>query len=153
MQPMHKPHKAARPSKSRHALAWLDAEPGFAQLQERVRRLASLQQDLRDCVPNVALNAVSLDKGVLVVGAAQASAAAKIRQFGPSILGELNRRGWKVEQIRFKPLIARSRGAARQPKDRVGVEAVASVAALAESVGDPRLRDALRRLARRHGGG
>jgi hypothetical protein len=146
---MYKPHKAA---KSRHALAWLGTEPGFAQLRERTRRLAALQEDLRRCVPGVALDAMSLENGVLVVGAAQAAVAARIRQVGPSILAELNRRGWKVERIRFKPRLAPSGGPRREPKQPLGANAVASVAALSESVTDPKLREALRRLARRHGG-
>jgi hypothetical protein len=148
---MYKPHNGAKPARSRHALAWLGTEPGFAQLRERTRRLEALQQELCRCVPGVRLDAVSLENGVLVVGAAQASAAAKIRQFGPSILAELNRCGWKVERIRFKPLMAPARAAERQAKVPLSERAAASVAALSESVDDPRLREALRRLARRHG--
>jgi hypothetical protein len=142
-----------RPGKSGHAMTWLRGEPAFAQLRERSLRLAELQEELRGCVPGVALTAIALEKGVLTVGAAQASAAAKVRQFGPSILAELNRRGWRVESIRFKPRFAPPRPPERRAKEALGPGAVASVAALSDTVSDPRLKEALLRLARRHGGG
>jgi hypothetical protein len=152
MHPMHQRRKPFGPAASRPALAWLGSEPAFAQLQERVVRLAALQDELRRCVPGVTLNVIALERGVLVVGAAQASAAARVRQFGPSILAALNSRGWKVEQIRFKPQMPKGRGPVRPPKDAVGAGAVASLTELSAKVTDPRLRDALLRLARRHGG-
>jgi hypothetical protein len=136
----------------RHALAWLGGEPEFAQLRDRVRRLGDLQRALARCVPGVSLNVVSLEAGVLVIGAAQASAAAKVRQFGPTLLAELNREGWRVERIRFKPRLPEAPRARPVPKPPLAQAAIERVAALADSVADPRLRDALRRMARRHGG-
>jgi hypothetical protein len=136
----------------RHALAWLGGEAGFAELRDRVRRLEDLQRCLVRCVPGVSLTALSLEDGVLVVAAAQAAAAAKVRQFGPSLLAELNREGWRVERVRFKPRLPGGTGARRVPKPPLAPGSVATVAALADTVADPKLRDALRRLARRHGG-
>jgi hypothetical protein len=138
------------PRHPRHALSWLGGEPGFAQLRERVRRLGDLQQALDRSVPGTALSAISLEDGVLVVSAAQASAAAKVRQFGPSLVAELVRLGWRVERVRFKPRMGAPAAMRRTPKEPLAASAAASVAALAETVSDPALRQALERMAARH---
>jgi hypothetical protein len=145
---MKSPPSSRRP---RHALSWLGGEPGFERLRERVRRLADLQQDLERYMPGTALKAVSLEDGVLVVSAAQASAAAKVRQFGPSLVAELSRQGWRVQRVRFKPRLVAGSAPRRAPKAPLAPGAAASVAALAESVSNPALREALKRMAARHG--
>jgi hypothetical protein len=140
-------------TRSRNAVAWLRTEPGFARLGEQAARLADLQADLARCVPGLALTVVALERDTLVVGAAHAAVAAKIRQSTPTVLAALARQGWKIERIRFKPQWRP--GPARPPrrqKDAPGAAAVASIAALAERVEDPKLKEALRRLAARHGG-
>jgi hypothetical protein len=141
---------SSSPRHPRHALSWLGGEPGFAQLRERVRRLGDLQQALERCVPGTALKAIALEDGVLVVSAAQASAAAKVRQFGPSLVAELVRLGWRVERVRFKPRMVAPAAVRRTPKAPIAASAAASVAALAETVTDPALRQALERMAARH---
>ena len=137
--------------RSRPVIDWLQAEPGFARLGEQAARLAALQADLRECVPGLALTAIALERDVLVVGAAHAAVAARIRQTGPSVLAALGRRGWRIASIRFKPQWQPSQApAARTAKAAPGPDAVACVDALSERVEDPRLKAALRRFAARH---
>lgn len=149
MKPGHRPHPLA---KSRHAVAWLDAEPGFARLGEQVERLASLQSDLQRCVPGLGLRVVALERDTLVVGAAHAAVAAKVRQLSPTVLAALARCGWKIDRIRFKPQWRPAAdGAPRRPKEAPGPRAIAQIAELADRVEDPGLKAALHRLAARHG--
>jgi hypothetical protein len=145
MKPHHKPHAP------RQAFAWLRTEPGFARLGEQAGRLAALQADLARGVPTLPLTVVAFERDTLVVGAAHAAVAAKVRQMEPTILGALARRGWRIQKIRFKP---QWRPEPSRPKrrdqDMPGPEAVAGIEALSEQVEDPRLKAALRRLATRH---
>lgn len=140
--------------RSRPAIDWLQAEPGFARLGEQAARLAALQADLRECVPGLALTAIALERDVLVVGAAHAAVAARVRQTGPSVVAALGRRGWRIASIRFKPQWRPSQAPRpRLEKGAPGPDAVAGIAALSERVDDPRLKAALRRFAARHGAG
>jgi hypothetical protein len=142
-----------KPLKSRQAIAWLRTEPGFARLGEQAARLAGLQQDLTRCMPALALTVVALERDTLVVGAAHAAVAARVRQLEPTLVASLRRCGWKIDRIRFKP---QWRPGAAAPvhaaKTSPGPAAIAGIAALSERIEDPRLKAALRRMADRHGG-
>lgn len=140
-----------KPYSSRQAFAWLRTEPGFVRLGEQATRLAALQADLTRGVPTLPLTVVAFERDTLVVGAAHAAVAAKVRQMEPTILSALARRGWRIQKIRFKPQWrpepARPK---RRDQDMPGPEAVAGIEALSDRVEDPRLKAALRRLAKRH---
>jgi hypothetical protein len=138
--------------RSRPAIDWLQTEPGFARLGEHAARLAALQADLGECVPGLALTAIALERDVLVVGAAHAAVAARIRQTAPTVVAALARRGWRIASIKFKPQWRPAQApVARVAKGAPGPDAVAGLAALSERVDDPRLKAALRRFATRHG--
>jgi hypothetical protein len=66
------------------------------------KQLMALEDDLRRVQPSLALRPVKLDKQVLTVTAASAAAAARVRQFEPSLLAGLRARGWLVNRIRFR---------------------------------------------------
>jgi len=140
-----------KPAASRHAVSWLEREPGFARLGEQAARLAALQAELAREAPAMALTVIALERDTLVVGAPHAAVAARLRQLTPSLVAALARRGWRVERIRFKP---QWRPAPLPPpraaKAAPGPGAVAGIRALSDTVDDPRLRAALRRLAARH---
>lgn len=145
--------KSSRPARSAPALEWLRADPSFAHLGEQTRTLAALQDDVRRSLPGLPLTVVAFQGGRLVVGAAHAAVAAKIRQMEPSLIAALTRAGWVVESVRFKPQWqAPEAGRRRPPKQAPGQSAIASVKALSEQVAHTGLRDALQRLAARHGG-
>lgn len=137
--------------RSRHAMAWLRSEPVLAALGEQASRLAALQADLDRCAPGLGLTVVALERDALVVGAAHAAVAAKVRQIGPTLVAGLARAGWRIATVRFKPQwrppVAPP---ARRPKQPPGADAVADIAALSERIEDPKLKAALRRLAARH---
>jgi hypothetical protein len=142
-----------KPLKSRQAIAWLRTEPGFARLGEQAARLAGLQQDLSRCMPALALTVVALERDTLVVGAAHAAVAARVRQLEPTLVASLARCGWKIDRIRFKPQWRPEPPAPAQAvKTSPGPAAIAGIAALSERIEDPRLKAALRRMANRHGG-
>lgn len=137
--------------RSRHAVAWLETEPGFARLGEHAARLAALQVDLHACAPGMALAVIALERDVLVVGAAHAAVAAKVRQTTPTIVAALARRGWRIASIRFKPQWRPAVSApVRAVKSVPDARAVEGIDALAERVDHARLKAALRRLAGRH---
>jgi len=135
------------------AIAWLRTEPAFAALGEQSARMAALERDLRSALPGIALTVVSFERSQLVVGAAHAAVAAKVRQIEPSLIAALRQRGWQVDAIRFKPHWRPPAAAIVRPvKAAPGESAVAQVAALARQIRHTGLSEALSRLARRHGG-
>jgi hypothetical protein len=137
--------------RTRNASAWLRNEPVFAALGEHAARLMALQADLERAMPGLGLVAVALERDTLVVGAAHAAVAAKVRQIGPTVLASLARRGWKIEKIRFKPQWRPvAEVAPRRAKEAPSARAIADIHALSDRIEDPTLRAALRRLAARH---
>jgi hypothetical protein len=136
--------------KSRHALAWLRSEPGFAPLGEQARRLSALQDDLQLCAPTLRLSVISLVGGSLSVSAEHPAMAAKLRQTAPTLVAAMTHRGWKISRIRFKPQIGRAPPPVRPPKAPPGDKAVAMVAAAADTIHDPALRAAMKKFAARH---
>lgn len=141
-------------STSRSAIDWLHREPVLARLGEQADRLAALQVALDRLAPGLSLVVIACERDVLVVGAPHAAVAARLRQSTPSLVAALAHEGWRIERIRFKP---QWRPSPQPRRDKQvtppGAAAVAGLAALAETVEEPRLRAALRRLARRHGDG
>lgn len=139
------------PTPSKHPLGWLGQEPSFKALTDRAQQLLALQGDLHLCVPAIALTALSLDKGTLVVAASGAAAAAKLRQIEPSVLACLRARGWTLSKIRFRPRPAGSVAPPPAPRPRAPIpeHALAGLAALSEQASDPALREALERLLQR----
>jgi len=140
-----------KPTAARHAVRWLEREPGFARLGEQAARLVELQAELTRQAPTLALTVIALERDQLVVGAPHAAVAARLRQMEPSLVAALARRGWRIERIRFKPQWRPVPGPPpRAAKSAPGAAAIAEIRALSERVDDPRLRAALRRLAARH---
>ena len=140
-----------KPAASRPAIAWIEREPTLARLGQHAARLAALQSALDRLAPGMALAVIALERDALVVGAPHAAVAARLRQMSPSLVAALAREGWRVDRIRFKPQWRPAPGVRRAKEvTPPGATAVAALASLAESVEDPRLRAALRRLARRH---
>jgi hypothetical protein len=145
--------KSARPARSASALDWLRGDPSFAHLSEQARTLDALTEVVRSSLPGLPVTVIAYDNGRLVVGAAHAAVAARIRQVEPSLIAALTRAGWAVSAIRFKPQWqAPAKTAARPNKPVPDAAALAHVSALSDRVAHTGLRDALKRLAARHGG-
>jgi hypothetical protein len=135
----------------RHALGWLEQTAEFRALTDRADRMLALQSDLALCAPGRDLVALSLDDGVLLAGTPGAAAAAKLRQLEPTLVRQLGQRGWAVKRIRFKPLRVGMTAAVAPstPREPIPAETRRALEALSEGAASERLREALRRLARR----
>jgi hypothetical protein len=132
-------------------MTWLESEPQFARLEAHAQRLTALQASLREAAPSLPLMVVAYEREVLVVGAAHAAIAAKIRQIEPTLVRALRQRGWPLRQIRIKPQFqAPPPTRTREIRPGPNAAAVAALGALAGQVSDPLLQSALRRLAARH---
>lgn len=138
-------------AKARPVLSWLSTEPGFARLGEQADRLARLQEDVARALPGMALTVVAFEQGRLVVGAAHAAVAAKVRQVEPTLIAALKRRGWSVDTVKFKPQWRPPPLVRVSTKETPDAGGVVRVAELSLAVTHPKLREALARMARRHG--
>ncbi|MFZ9406519.1 MAG: DciA family protein [Burkholderiaceae bacterium] len=145
-----------RPSASRSAraaLEWLGEDAGLARLAAAAKRLAELQQEVDRIMAPMTLQVIALDQGRLLLGAAHAAAAARLRQREPSLVRHLVARGWPVSEVRFRPPRAPDAPPAlpARPKAIPQAAAVAALGRLAGQVRHPELSKALHRFARRHG--
>ena len=140
-----------RPTPPRHPLGWLEQTPEFRALTDRADRLLALQADLALCAPGRGLTALALEDGALQIGTPGAAAAAKMRQLEPTLVAQLNTRGWNVRRIRFKPM--RSGMVAPPPpwapRAPIPPDAQRALETLSVGAVSQALREALMRLARR----
>jgi hypothetical protein len=91
-------------SAARPVFAWLGEDAGARALALRAERSVALQGALAACAPLPGVVALEIDAaGVLRVAAPSASAAAKLRQHGPSLVADMQRRGWPVTAVRVRP--------------------------------------------------
>jgi hypothetical protein len=145
-----RPTMPPRKPPSRHALTWLGADPAFARAGEHAARLATLQEAVTRCLPDVPVAVVALERDTLVLGAAHAAVAARLRQQAPTVLAALAREGWAIGRLkvrpRWRPTPTRP---TRAPRPGPGAAAALGLRSLAEGVADPRLAGALQRLSRR----
>ena len=117
------------------ALSYLADSP----LLEAAQRLIALEDDLNRIQPSLGLKPVRLDKQVLLVTAASAAAAARLRQFEPRLLAGLRARGWLVNRLRFRAQVpdgalataaGPAAGARRRIKAAVSERSLAALEAL-----------------------
>lgn len=134
----------------RHPLGWLGQQSSFRELTDRAQRLLALQGDLQLCLPALPVTVLALENDTLVVGAAGAAAAAKLRQMEPSVLAKLRSRGWTLSRIRFRPRPAGSAPPRPAPRIKAPIPETALVGlqALAEQASSPPLQQALQQLLR-----
>jgi len=145
--------KSARPFRPVSALDWLHSDPSFASVGEQARALESLTALVRGVLAGQPVSVIAYDRDRVVIGAAHAAWAARIRQVEPSLLATLRGAGWAVNSIRFKPLWqAQETPRPRRVKPAPGEQAMAEVSALVPRIDHPGLREALQRFAARHRG-
>ncbi|MCL4747681.1 MAG: hypothetical protein KJZ83_20040 [Burkholderiaceae bacterium] len=139
---------------SRNVLGWLEQQAEFGALADRAERLLALQSDLCACAPSHSLVAMGITNEALLVGTANASTAAKLRQLEPSIVGALRDRGWQIKRIRFRPQPpgANASKPAAAIKPPIPPSALGGLADLREEVSNPALKEALTNLLRGHSG-
>jgi hypothetical protein len=144
-----------RPTSSRSARAaldWLGEDRDLTRLTEAARRLMDLQREVDRVMAPTQLQVIALEQGRLLLGAAHAAAAARLRQREPSLVRHLVAHGWPVSSVRFRPPRAPDTPAppAARIKPIPQASAVAALGRLAERVRHPELAKALQRFARRH---
>lgn len=145
--------KSARPFRPVSALDWLHTDPSFASVGEQARALETLTALVRSVLPGQPVSVIAYDRDRVVIGAAHAAWAARIRQVEPSLITALRAAGWTVNSIRFKPLWqAQETASPRRIKSAPGEQAMAEVSALVQRIEHPGLREALARFAARHRG-
>lgn len=140
---------AARP-----VLAWLGEDAGARALALRAERSVALQAALSACAPLPGVVALEIDAaGVLRVAAPSASAAAKLRQHGPSLVAGLQRRGWPVTGLRVRPqpVGGIAPAPAMPPRPPMPESALAAFAELERDVPEGALKQALAELLRHAG--
>lgn len=132
-------------SPPRHPLGWLERQPEFRSVADRASQLLALQADLRSCAQARTLTALGLEGDTLLVGTAGAAAAAKLRQVAPTIVAHLASRGWRVAQVRFRPMPAGSVAPAPVPQERAPIpeRALSDLRALADQSSSPALKEAI----------
>ena len=131
----------------------LGTESALGGLAAVSRRVEQLQRIYLEAVP-AALSRASrvawARAGVVSVVASNGAVAAKLRQLTPRVLDRFRRHGHEFNSMRIEVQVeaATARSTAR-PGKRLSPQASSAIDEAARSVPDPRLRDALLRLARR----
>jgi hypothetical protein len=131
---------------------WLSRDPTLSTLADQARRLMALQQEVDAGLAPLRVRVISLDQGRLLVGAAHAAVAARLRQREPSLVRHLLARGWPVNTVQFRPPRAESVAPTptRPPKPAPLPAAIAACRDIAAGTRHPELARALTRFARRH---
>ena len=142
-----------KPGTAKHPLAWLDRQSALQDLFAQVAQLAELQGLLDQCTPIQGLKVKSLQNSVLSIDAANASIAAKFRQFEPTVVASLTERGWKVIRIKVRPQLYTSESAtvatATTTTRQLSAAARDCLRDLASKAVSPKLKGALNHLLER----
>jgi len=141
-------------------LEYLRQDPASGGLVPAAERLVQLQQDLNLLLPETSFAQCRIHltgEGVLLVRVRSAALAGKLRQTVPRIQAGLVNRGWKVNaiQVRVQPdlMPLESDTYKNRPKAmQIPSTALTSWSGLVDELEESPLRDAIRRLVRRHGG-
>lgn len=94
---------------------------------------------------------LGLRHGTLTIAAANASAAAKLRQLAPELAARLQNRGCEVSGIRVKVQVTHVEHPRAGPARKLGETARSALHDFSKSLDDSPLRKALERLAEKSG--
>jgi hypothetical protein len=131
----------------------LNRTDAFAALRAGVQQIAALEGDLAQLLPDYLAKSVEpgfIKDGVLTLFAAHNALAARLRHLEPTLLTDLQRRGWAVQtlKIRVRPQPLKEPPPVKQARmSPVGVDALRE---LSETLGPSPLQAALARMAARH---
>lgn len=136
---------------------YLDANDTLRGLARAARQLEKLQKILATHAPpelTQSLCVKQLREGVLLVSAANAAVATRIKQLSPRLLTAYRRQGTQVTSIRIEVQVDRPPLSRRNifAKRQLSTESIEKISALADQLEASPLQEALRRLAR-HGRG
>lgn len=135
---------------------WLRQGSETGSLARQAAHLMNLQRLYAGLVPAplaAASRVASLREGILHVTAMNGAVAAKLRQMAPTLAARIRERDQQVNQIH---VAVQGNAPAPVPvppkRARLPENALPAIDALAGSVADPGLREALERMAGRHRG-
>lgn len=95
---------------SHAATDFLRANDRMAGLLPAARRMARLQSDCAEVLPNVfrQCDVLSFQEGILVLAVPSSALAARLKQSLPKLQSTLMQRGWQVESMRLKVQVTRA---------------------------------------------
>lgn len=132
---------------------WLMAQGDTDPLVSRAKRLLALERLYANCVPETLARASAVTNvrdGILLVRADNGAVAAKLRQLAPTLLQKIRNTNQEVTQFEVTVQVAGEvPRAARNPKPGLSPQSVHQIEALAESLPESSLKEALDRLTAR----
>jgi len=132
---------------------WLMAPGDSDPLVSRAIRLLALERLYANCVPETLARAsavANVRDGILLVRADNGAVASKLRQMAPTLLDKIRKTNQEVTQLEVTVQVASEvLRTARNPKPGLSLLSVHQIEALAESLPESSLKDALGRLTAR----
>ncbi len=141
-----------RPAAARPVAAWMNGEAALREAASRAERMVAQQRTLERLTDGLRLTVLGLADGTATVAVGNASGAAKLRQIRPTLERELASAGFALQRLKIRTEVGEPRfpRPPRREKDPVPQAGLRSIEALARSVDDGPLKEALSRMAARH---
>ena len=132
----------------------LSRTDAFAPLRAGVEQMSAMRRDLAALLPDYLASSVEpgfIKEGTLTLFAAHSALAARLRHLEPRLLSELQQRGWSVRTlaVKVRPRAVKEPPAPKQA--RMTPAGAAALQALSRTLAPSPLREALARMAARHG--
>ena len=141
------------PPRPRPVAEVLGRADAFAALRAGVEQIAALERDLAQILPSYLATGIEpgfIKDGVLTLFAAHNALAARLRHLEPSLLADLQQRGWAVNalRVRIRPQPAKEPPPIKQARmTAAGADAVRE---LSETLAPSPWHAALAKMATRH---
>ncbi len=132
----------------------LGVSPELRPLVSRAQALSALQRHFANAAPAYLAHSctvLGLKFGTLTISAANAAAAAKLRQLAPELVVLLQNRGCEVSGIRVKVQVGYTPEPRRQQPRELSRTARNALSDLGDSLNESPLKKALQRISRKPG--
>lgn len=132
--------------------SYLSASPELRELTSKALQLTTLQRHYQQTVPPTlarASHVIGLEQHILTLGADNSAIAAKLRQFAPQLLSQLQENGVEVTGILVKVQVAQPPVTHIQADHTLGETGRQQIENLTSTMSDSPLKDALQRLLKR----
>jgi hypothetical protein len=131
----------------------LSRTDAFAPLRAGVEQIAAMERDLAQLLPDYLAASVEpgfIKDGTLVVFAAHNALAARLRHLEPRLVAELQARGWALSALRIRVRPQAVKEAPPPKQARMTPAGASALQALAETLPQSPLQQALAKMAARH---
>jgi hypothetical protein len=132
----------------------LNRTDAFAALRAGVEQIDALERDLRHLLPDYLATGVEpgfIKDGVLTLFAAHNALAARLRHLEPSLLADLQARGWAVTTLKVRVRPQQAKEPAPVKEARMSPAGAHALRELSEALAPSPLQAALAKMAARHG--